>query len=118
MLTVEDWLSGSWKLEKQGADYNHDKIFDESEKNTVPDTLAYSIQFQHGGKGFEVGHNSSYVDTLTWELLDGEKILHVKVNDSGFLEEYYYHFDFTSSQLTLFDTSVTPGFFKFFNRES
>lgn len=116
-LTAKDWLSGTWKLNLQGYDKNGNGTFDVNEENNVPDSLAVNLQLKVNGLGFRIGANNTYVDSLTWGLLNNNQLLNLNINDSISIQHLYYQFSYTSQTLTLTDTTVSPTYFRFYRRQ-
>jgi hypothetical protein len=117
LLSTKDHLAGSWQLAQQGIDVNGNYKFDAGEKNIVPDSAAITMQFKGDGTGFRVGVNNISVDSLTWDLFFNETMLHVAINDKGFINNQYFRFEYTSSTLLLRDTTVNPNYFRLYQRK-
>ena len=117
LLSTKDALSHSWKLTLQGSDLNGNMNFDTEEKNVVPDSARYSYQLKNSGSGFRVGPNNIYVDSVRWELINGESLLYISLDDKGFKKDYYYKYQVGSKTLIVLDTTATPDFYRYFERE-
>ncbi len=118
LRTASDGLAGSWLLQQQGSDLNKNNQFDTEEKNKVTDSAKISYQFLKGGKGYFIGANNNFVDSLTWELTNNESVLHLLIDDKGFLKNKYYKFDVVTNALTLRDTTITPAYFWYLERKN
>ena len=118
LLTVKDGLIGSWKLQQQGSDLNKNRKFDTDEKNAVADSSKFTFQLIKDGSGYKIGANSSYVDTMKWVLFNDESTLHFQLYDKGFVNNQYYTFEYGSKTLILVDTTVSPVYFRFFERQN
>lgn len=113
IVTPESRLTHSWKLRFQGSDVNNNRLFDSEEKNRIQDSLSFSYQFKSGGKGFRVGNNSSFVDSLTWEMVGGDGIA-IKLTHNGLIQDLRYLYDLGTDVMTLKDTTVNPIYFREF----
>jgi hypothetical protein len=119
LLTAKDWLAGTWKLNLQGIDKNANGVFDVTEENTVPDSLAVNLQLKVQGTGFRIGANNTYVDSLTWALLNNDQLLNLNINDSGIIQHLYYKFNYTSQTLTLLDSNGSgTAYFRYYKRQN
>lgn len=116
LIAANDGLTGSWKLSLQGSDQNNNKKFDVEEKYKIADTSIYTYQFAKTGGGYRIGNNSSFVDTLNWQLIDNDQTLQISINDNSFIKNYYYHYEYNASTLLLTDTTVKPFYFRTFER--
>lgn len=113
IVTPESQLTHSWKLRAQGSDVNENNVFDAGERNKVPDSLSFSYQFRSGGKGFRVGNNSSFVDTMSWERV-GDNGMRIKLTHNGLVQDLQYLYEVGTDQILLKDTTVKPIFFREF----
>lgn len=118
LLTVKDGLIGSWKLERQGSDLNKNNKFDTEEKNVVLDTAKFTFQLFKEGNGYKVGANNTYVDTMTWILFNNESTLHFKILNQGFINNQFFKFEYGAKTLILADTTVSPVYFRYFERQN
>jgi hypothetical protein len=118
LLTVKDGLIGSWKMQLQGSDLNKNNKFDTDEKNHVLDTAKITYQLTKIGTGFRIGANNSFVDTMDWVLFNYESTLHFKIYDKGFINNQYFKFENNSNTLLLIDTTVSPVYFRSFERQN
>jgi hypothetical protein len=120
LLSASDWVVGSWKLTLQGNDKNNDGQFSVDEKNTIHDSAVITYQFKSGGAGYRIGPNMSYVDTLRWSLLDNNRVLRLRLDDHGLINEQFFRFElnYTDETLLITDTSVSPIFFRQYQREN
>jgi hypothetical protein len=117
LLGTKDHLAGSWKVFQQGSDLNNNSKFDFDEKNLVPDSAIVTLQLKKDGTGFRVGPNNIYVDTLSWDLFNNESTLHLAIADKGFINNQYFKYEYSNSTLLLRDTTVSPNFFRYYNRQ-
>jgi|GEM_PF-4275278 len=118
LLTTKDGLIGSWKLKQQGSDINKNNKFDTEEKNFVRDTAQFSFQLFKEGTGFRVGANSSFVDTMQWDLFNYESTLRFKIYNQGFINNQFFKFQVGAKTLLLIDTTVSPSYFRSFEKEN
>lgn len=118
LLGIADNIAGSWKLQLQGVDANSNAKFDVEEKNTLADSAKFYYLIQKGGSGYKTGANNTYVDTMEWRLYNYDANLHFKIYDKGFTNNLYYKFEFTSKSLLLIDTTVSPTYFRLFERQN
>jgi hypothetical protein len=118
LLTIKDGLIGSWKIQLQGSDINKNRKFDTDEKNAVVDSAKFTYQLIKDGSGYKIGANSSYVDTMKWILFNSESTLHFQLYNKGFVNNQYYTFEYGPKTLILIDTSVSPVYFRFFERQN
>ena len=118
LLTVKDGLIGSWKLQQQGSDLNKNTKFDTDEKNAVADSSKFTFQLIKDGSGYKIGANNSYVDTMKWVLFNYESTLHFQLYDKGFVNNQFYKFESGAKTLILADTTVSPVFFRYFERQN
>lgn len=116
IVTPESQLTHSWKLKYQGNDVDNNNIFGTEEKNRVPDSLSFSYQFKSGGKGFRVGNNNKFVDTLSWERA-GDNGIRIKLTHNGLVQDLNYLYEVGTDQIILKDTTVSPYFFREFTLE-
>lgn len=117
LLTIKDGLTHSWKLQQQGSDVNNNGRFDTEEKNPVTDSAKITYQFKNDGSGFRVGYNNSTVDTLAWSLTNNDGLLHLAIGNKGFINNLYYKYTYSATTLILQDTSVSPSYFQYFERQ-
>lgn len=113
IITQESRVTHSWKLRFQGSDINNNGTFDQSEKNMVSDSAAFSYQFKSGGTGFRVGNNSSFIDTLTWYFA-GDNGMHIDLKSQGIEQSLDYLYEVGTDEITLTDTAQKPAFFRNF----
>ncbi len=118
LLTVKDGLIGSWKLQQQGSDLNRNTKFDTDEKNAVADSSKFTFQLIKDGSGYKIGANNSYVDTMKWVLFNYESTLHFQIYDKGFVNNQFFKFEYGPKTLILADTTVSPVFFRYFQRQN
>lgn len=118
LLGTRDWIIGSWKLQLQGSDLNNNKKFETAEKNPVADSAKFNFQLLDDGRGFRIGANSSYIDTMEWFLYNNQSTLRFKIFDRGFVNNLYFKFESGTKTLTLLDTTVSPGYFRYFERQN
>ena len=118
LLTVKDGLIGSWKLQQQGSDLNKNTKFDTDEKNAVADSSKFTFQLIKDGSGYNIGANNSYVDTMKWVLFNYESTLHFQLYDKGVVNNQFYKFESGAKTLILADTTVSPVFFRYFERQN
>lgn len=118
LLSTKDGLVGSWKLKMQGEDVNKNGKFDTEEKNQVSDSVQYSYQFMKDGKGYRVGNNSSFIDSLTWELVNNDASIAIKLWNKGFKYNQTYDFETGTKTLILKDKTLSPTYFYYFDREN
>lgn len=118
LLSTNDGLAGAWKLSLQGSDQNNNSKFDVEEKYNIADSSVFTYQFAKTGGGYQIGNNSSYVDTLNWLLIDNDQTLQLSVYNNSFVKKYYYHYEYNASTLLLIDTTVKPFYFRSFERQN
>lgn len=116
LLDTKNGLSHSWKLTQQGTDVNKNYKFDVEEKNFVADSAKTTLQLKSDYTGYRVGVNSSFVDTLVWELRNNERVLYMNITNRGFENKLYYQFEYGTKTLILLDTTVSPGFYRSYER--
>jgi hypothetical protein len=113
LVTPESRLTHSWKLRYQGSDANKNNQFDLEEKNKVTDSASFSYQFKSGGKGFRVGNNTTFIDTLTWEMV-GSNGIRIKLTHNSLVQDLSYIYEVGTDVITLKDTTVQPGYYREF----
>lgn len=117
LLGNKDSLSHPWKLQQQGSDVNGNEAFDANEKNAVAESAKLTYQFKNDGTGFIVGVNNVSVDTFSWELINNESVIHMAINSKGFINNLYYHYEYSPKTLVLRDTTVKPSYFRYLERQ-
>lgn len=120
LLSGKDWVVGSWRLTLQGPDKNGDGQFNVDEKNPIDEGAVVTYQFVAGSLGYRIGPNHSYVDTLEWSLLNNDRTLKLRLDDNGIVSNRFFgiSLDFTNETMLMTDTSVTPAYFRHYQREN
>lgn len=115
-ITTKDNVSHPWKLQQQGLDKNGNGKFDLEEKNPVVDSAKVTYQFKSDFTGYIVGVNSSFVDTMKWDLRENETQIYIEVLNQGFVNKRTYLFEYSAKTLILRDTSYDPDYFMYLER--